>query len=161
MRKDEKLRTIYETIAPYITRTGNNWRDYLTFGARFFKHSFDNMLLIYAQNPDVTMLATTKQWNQAGRYVNSGAKGIAVCEYENARLTIKYLFDISQTNGRAIKPTDWQLTENTKSEISKRLAFSHGFEDGGFPDLLHHLAAEAVSDHYEAYLQDLLSPEYN
>lgn len=155
MRKDEKLRTIYETIAPYITRTGNNWRDYLTFGARFFKHSFDNMLLIYAQNPDVTMLATTKQWNQVGRYVNSGAKGIAVCEYENARLTIKYLFDVSQTNGKEVKATDWQLAQNTKSEISKRLAFSHGFESDGFHDLLHRLAAEAVSDHYEAYLQGL------
>ncbi len=113
------------------------------------------MLLIYAQNPDVTMLATTKQWNQAGRYVNSGSKGIAVCEYENARLTIKYLFDISQTNGREIKPTDWQLAQNTKIEISKRLALSHGFENTSFPDLLHLLAAEAVSDHYEAYMQDL------
>ena len=155
MRKDERLRTIYETIAPYITRTGNNWRDYLTFGARFFKHSFDNILLVYAQNPDVTMLATVKQWYQAGRYVNSGEHGIAVCEYENAKLTIKYLFDISQTNGKEVRATDWQLAESMKSEISERLTSSHGFEKGEFPDLLRRLAAETVSDHYEVSLQDL------
>ena len=33
MRKDERLKTIYETIAPYIMRTEGNWRDYLAFAA--------------------------------------------------------------------------------------------------------------------------------
>ena len=71
MRKDERLRTVYETIAPHITRTEGAWRDYLGFAARFFKHPFDNVLLVYAQSPNVTMLATIKQWNQYGRFVNS------------------------------------------------------------------------------------------
>lgn len=102
MRKDERLKTVYETIAPHVTRTESNWRDYLAFAARFHKHRFDNTLLVYAQNPNVTALASTGQWNKIGRYVNRGAVGIAVCEYENAKLTISHLFDISQTNGRAV-----------------------------------------------------------
>ncbi|MHB8125388.1 MAG: hypothetical protein ACYDEJ_07035 [Desulfitobacteriaceae bacterium] len=155
MRKDERLRTVYETIAPHITRTGGAWRDYLGFAARFFKHPFDNVLLVYAQNPNVTMLATIKQWNQYGRFVNSKENGLAVCEYENAKLSLKHLFDISQTHGREIRATNWQLDGDMKTEMVKRLAFSHGFETSDFSGLLHALAAETVADNYEAYLQDL------
>lgn len=100
MRKDERLKTIYETIAPFVTRSEGAWREYLGFASKIHKHSFDSALLVYAQNPDVTALATVKQWNKTGRYVNKGSSGIAVCEYENASLTVSTLFDISQTNGR-------------------------------------------------------------
>lgn len=51
MRNDERLRTIYEVMAPYIVRNEHNWRDYLAFASQFHKHSFDNILLVYAQ-PD-------------------------------------------------------------------------------------------------------------
>lgn len=74
MKKDERLRTIYEVIAPHVVRSESNWRDYLSFAARFHKHSFDNMLLVYAQKDDVTMLATSRQWNSVGRYINRGGE---------------------------------------------------------------------------------------
>lgn len=155
MKKDERLRTIYEVIAPHVVRSESNWRDYLSFAARFHKHSFDNMLLVYAQKDDVTMLATSRQWNSVGRYINRGEKGIAVCVYENARMTIDHLFDISQTNGRQITPTNWQLTEATRREMAARISYSHGYEAPEFHELLYALAAEAVGDHYEQYLQGL------
>ncbi len=60
MRNDERLRTIYEVMAPYIVRSERNWRDYLAFASRFHKQSFDNILLVYAQDEDVTILATQK-----------------------------------------------------------------------------------------------------
>ena len=161
MRKDERLKTIYETIAPYITRTEGNWRDYLAFAARIHKHRFDNALLVYAQNPNVTVIATTAQWNKTGRYVNKGAVGIAVCEYENARLTLSHLFDISQTNGKAITMTDWQLDTDMRSNITKRLAYAHGYQKTAFPELVTALSAEAVSEHYEGYLQTLKTTAQN
>ena len=101
MRNDERLRTIYEVMAPYIVRSERNWRDYLAFASRFHKQSFDNVLLVYAQDEDVTILATKKQWAGVGRNLISRPKGIAVCVYSNARLTLDYLFDISQTVGDA------------------------------------------------------------
>ena len=52
MRNDERLRTIYEVMAPYIVRSERNWRDYLAFASRFHKQSFDNVLLVYAQDED-------------------------------------------------------------------------------------------------------------
>ena len=161
MRQDERLKTIYETIAPHITRTENNWRDYLDFAAHFHKHRFDNVLLVYAQNPNVTALATTEQWNNTGRYINKYAKGIAVCEYENAKLTISHLFDYSQTNGKTVVMTDWQLNENMRSEVTKRLAYAHGYQTAAFPELILGLSAEAVSENYDGYLQTLKTTAQN
>lgn len=98
MRNDERLRTIYEVMAPYIVRNEHNWRDYLAFASQFHKHSFDNILLVYAQDEDVSILATRKQWAAIGRNLIPRAKGVAVCVYRNAKLTLDYLFDVSQTN---------------------------------------------------------------
>lgn len=161
MRKDERLKTIYETIAPHITRTEGNWRDYLTFAARFHKHSFDNALLVYAQNSNVTALASTAQWNKIGRYINKGAVGIAVCEYENAKLTLSHLFDVTQTNGKSVTMTDWQLDEDMRSELTKRLAYAHGYQTAAFPELILGLSAEAVSENYDGYLQTLKTTAQN
>lgn len=97
MRSDERLRAIYEVMAPYIVRNEHNWRDYLAFASQFHKHSFDNILLVYAQDENVSILATKKQWAGIGRNLIHRAKGIAVCVYRNARLTLDYLFDVSQT----------------------------------------------------------------
>jgi len=154
LRKDERLRTVYETIAPHITRTEGAWRDYLGFAARLYKYSFDNALLVYAQNPNVTMLATTPIWNKFGRYINKGAIGLAVCEYDNARLTIKHLFDISQTNGREIIPTNWQLDDKMKAELTSRLSYAHNLTSSDFTECLNQLAEEAVAERLDDYLQD-------
>lgn len=155
MRNDERLRTIYEVMAPYIVRSERNWRDYLAFASRFHKQSFDNILLVYAQDEDVTILASKKQWASVGRNLISRPKGIAVCVYSNARLTLDYLFDISQTVGREIHPTNWRLSDEMQKALGERLTFSHGFQAQPFPDLLYALARESVNDNYEHYLQGL------
>ncbi|MFR3484866.1 MAG: ParB N-terminal domain-containing protein, partial [Clostridia bacterium] len=113
------------------------------------------ILLVYAQDEDVTILATKKQWAGVGRNLISRPKGIAVCVYSNARLTLDYLFDISQTMGKEIHPTNWQLSDEMQKALGERLTFSHGFQTQPFPDLLYALAREAVNDNYEHYLQGL------
>lgn len=127
MRNDERLRTIYEVMAPYIVRNEHNWRDYLAFASQFHKHSFDNILLVYAQDEDVSILATRKQWATIGRNLIPRAKGVAVCVYRNAKLTLDYLFDVSQTTGKEIHPTDWQLSDEMKKTLTERLSYAHGF----------------------------------
>lgn len=132
MRNDERLRTIYEVMAPYIVRNEHNWRDYLAFASQFHKHSFDNILLVYAQDEDVSILATRKQWAAIGRNLIPRAKGVAVCVYRNAKLTLDYLFDVSQTTGKEIHPTDWQLSDEMKKALTERLSYAHGFPQAGF-----------------------------
>lgn len=155
MRNNERLRTIYEVMAPYIVRNEHNWRDYLAFASQFHKHSFDNILLVYAQDEDVSILATRKQWAAIGRNLIPRAKGVAVCVYRNAKLTLDYLFDVSQTTGKEIHPTDWQLSDEMKEALTERLSYAHGFPKQGFSQALYALASESVADNYNHFLQEL------
>jgi len=155
LRNDERLRTIYEVMAPYIVRNEHNWRDYLAFASQFHKHSFDNILLVYAQDEDVSILATRKQWAAIGRNLIPRAKGVAVCVYRNAKLTLDYLFDVSQTTGKEIHPTDWQLSDEMKEALTERLSYAHGFPKQGFSQALYALASESVADNYNHFLQEL------
>ena len=155
MRNDERLRTIYEVMAPYIVRNEHNWRDYLAFASQFHKHSFDNILLVYAQDEDVSILATRKQWAAIGRNLIPRAKGVAVCVYRNAKLTLDYLFDVSQTTGKEIHPTDWQLSDEMKKALTERLSYAHGFPKQDFPQALYAMASESVADNYNHFLQEL------
>ena len=161
MRKDERLKTIYETIAPHVTRSEGAWRDYLEFASKFFKYGFDNALLVYAQNPNVTMLAPTAVWNKIGRYVNKGATGIAVCEYENAKLTVKYLFDVTQTNGRNVVATNWALDEEMKTLLEQRLSYGHSIKSSGFEDAIRQVSYEAVIENLDDHLQNFQSDMEN
>lgn len=155
MRNDERLRTIHEVMAPYIVRNEHNWRDYLAFASQFHKHSFDNILLVYAQDEDVSILATRKQWAAIGRNLIPRAKGVAVCVYRNAKLTLDYLFDVSQTTGKEIHPTDWQLSDEMKEALTERLSYAHGFPKQGFSQALYAMASESVADNYNHFLQEL------
>lgn len=155
MRNDERLRTIYEVMAPYIVRNEHNWRDYLAFASQFHKHSFDNILLVYAQDEDVSILATRRQWAAIGRNLIPRAKGVAVCVYRNAKLTLDYLFDVSQTTGKEIHPTDWQLSDEIKKALTERLSYAHGFPKQDFPQALYAMASESVAENYNHFLQEL------
>ena len=155
MRNDERLRTIYEVMAPYIVRNEHNWRDYLAFASQFHKHSFDNILLVYAQDEDVSILATQKQWASIGRNLIPRAKGVAVCVYRNAELTLDYLFDVGQTTGKEIHPTDWQLSDEMKEALTERLSYAHGFPNQGFSQALYAMASESVAENYNHFLQEL------
>ena len=154
MRLDEKLKIIYETIAPAITRTEEEWKDYLRFGSAVYKHQFDNALLVYAQNPKATMLATFDIWTspKVTRSVNSGAKGIAVCEYANSKHTVKHLFDISQTNGAKI-PDVWKLDDELRQGLIYRLAYNHDTPANNFTECISQIAADSIAENLDGYLQ--------
>lgn len=161
MRTDERLKTIYETAARMIMRNESAWKDFLSFTARIHKHSFDNALLVYAQNPDITTIASLQQWNKVGRNVNRGEKGIAVCEYKEAKLTLSYLFDISQTHGKELNITDWQLDDEMKSEIAKRLNLADGLTAVGFADTVATLAVKKANEQYEGCLRSVMANSQN
>ena len=161
MRPYEKLKTVYETASRMIVRSEAAWKDYLSFAARFHKYSFDNALLVYAQNPDVIALASIPQWKKVGRNVNKGSKGIAVCEYENAKLTLSYLFDISQTGGREIKFLNWQLDDNMKSEVAERLIRADDLTATNFNEAITELAGENANENYESCLRSVMANSEN
>ena len=156
MRLDEKLKVIYETIAPTITRSEEAWKAYLRFGSAVYKHPFDNALLVYAQNPKATMLATFDTWKnpKVGRSVNKDEKGIAVCEYRNASLTVKHLFDVSQTGGKTV-PAVWKLDERLEAGLLNRLTHSRNIKADTLADCIGQIARGALAGKADEYLRGI------
>ena len=156
MRIEQKLKTIYETIAPTITRSEEAWKAYLRFSSAVYKHPFDNALLVYAQSPKATMLATFDTWTSAkvGRSINKGEKGIAVCEYNNAGPTVKHLFDVTQTSGKNM-PAVWTATDEVKAGLLKRLTQSRGIQSDSLVDCIHQLVANSIADHIDGLVKGL------
>ena len=75
-RKDKisEAKTIYEIELSAMLNDTERWRKFLEFSSEFYKYSFVENLLMFAQRPEVTMCATMEQWNSVGRWVNRGAK---------------------------------------------------------------------------------------
>jgi hypothetical protein len=154
MRLDEKLKLIYEAIAPTITRTEDSWKEYLRFGSAIYKHPFDNALLVYAQNPNATMLATYDVWNnpKVKRFVRRGEKGIAVCDYNDAKLSIKHLFDISQTNGSKV-PEVWKLDDELRQGLANRLIYNHDLQTGSLLTCIEQIVGSIIAETIDDYIQ--------
>lgn len=88
----------------------------LAFRRTFHTYSINNALLIAIQKPEATLVAGYKAWQQKGRQVRKGEKGIAILaplmrkfkddngdeEVRPVGFRTTYVFDVSQTDGEAI-----------------------------------------------------------
>lgn len=82
-----------------ITESSENWIKFLNTASNNYKYSFNEQVLIYAQKPNATACADIETWNKRlKRWVNKGAKGIALISIENGRNVLRHVFDISDTH---------------------------------------------------------------
>lgn len=117
----------------------DKFKDYLQTMSKFHNYSIRNIMLIKAEKPDATYVAGFKAWDKKfGRHVKKGEKGIPIIGYtpktvrkeekkinekgkEETVLTKKiipwykivYVYDISQTYGRALP----KLIENLQGKV--------------------------------------------
>lgn len=124
MTKVTTLADIYKLSVQEYTKTPAEWRGLLSCLARFYKRSFDNAVLIYAQKPNATQLATFDEWHdpRINRNINKGAKGIGVIDMSNPKASIKYLFDLTDTNGnwdsfRNLQRYHWELEDQYRPSL--------------------------------------------
>ena len=80
MSNADKIKAALEEIAKGLAtiNTNEDWIHFLSFQAQFYNYSFGNAMLIYIQRPDATYVKGYKAWNQIGRHVVKGAKGIGI-----------------------------------------------------------------------------------
>ena len=80
MSNQDKIKTALERIDQGLAtiNTNEDWIRFLTFQSQFYNYSFGNAMLIYTQRPDATFVKGCKAWNQLGRYVKKGSKGIGI-----------------------------------------------------------------------------------
>ena len=124
------------------------------------------MVLIHAQRPDATACAPIELWNNAfKRWVNKGAKGIAIIDDSGQKPTLRYVFDVSDTNTRYNIPFRfWQTKPEYEAQIIEELQNRFGdigVEDADFSSAVLGIAINAVSDNYDDYKNELLKAAGN
>ena len=79
-KNQEKIKAALDRIdnAVESINTDKDWLNYLCFQSKFYNYSYGNTILIYSQNPEATYVRGYKAWNQLGRYVKQGSKGLAI-----------------------------------------------------------------------------------
>ncbi|MEK4181696.1 SNF2-related protein [Aeribacillus sp. FSL K6-1121] len=116
-----------------IVETGDNWISFLDSACYTNKYSFQNQLLIYAQRPTATAVASMDLWNKRfHRWVNKGAKGIQILDHSSYPPKIRYVFDISDTHKTKYTTQDATIWKFNKDQHETVLA---GLEiDRGLPN---------------------------
>ena len=119
---------------------------YLATMARFHSYSFGNILQIARQKPDAQRVAGLRAWNELGRFVKKGEKGIQILApmigYRRSRkdaaaeqepetkpqsvligFRAVYVFDVTQTEGADLPELDHSISGEVGEHRDRLIAF--------------------------------------
>ena len=159
-----KFQFITELYSRTLTRlTGDyeSWTGFLRAACYNYKCPFDEQVLIYAQRPDATAVLELEKWNrQFGRWVNTGATGIAVIDEAYGKGRLKHYFDITDTHTTPVsRPVPiWTMEAAYTEQVIETLEAIFGTlaEKDTLPDAILSASRNAVADNARDYLRDLL-----
>lgn len=157
-----KLRLITDLYGETLTQISKNpddWMSFLECAAMNYKYPFNDQVLIYAQRPEAVACAKIEAWNkQVGRWVNRGAKGIALLSEDNGYTNLRYVFDIADTNSKFGKSFRlWSVPKPYELDIIESLENKYGeLEDKSSLGLaIKSVSKILVEDNMQDYLEDL------
>ena len=161
MARLDEIRGLAEYHAAHISSSPRDWMNYLDTAARLYRYPFMDQLLIHAQRPKATACASLELWNEKMlRWVNRGAKGIALLDETMQKTRLRYVFDIQDTHkvkgGRT--PYLWRLQEKQQEELLNHLEEVYGLEakdTGNLSDALMATAKYMVEENLDEYLDGL------
>ena len=162
-RKFGLISELYERTCFAVTDNPVNWQSFLKTAGRNFRLRFDEQLLIYAQRPDATAVLEIERWNGTfGRWVNRGAKGIAVFEdADRNRQRLIHYFDISDTHeSRYSRPVPiWEMRPEYEAEVIETLENTFGAvnDTTSIENVVKESIANAVEDNIADYISDFMS----
>ena len=158
--KYQFISALSEQAAKDVAGSPKRWMGYLDTASRLYRYPFNEQLLIHAQRPDATACASLEMWNEKiGRWVNRGAKGIALIDDSSDLPRLKYVFDISDThrlpNGK--DPYLWQLREEDRQTVVEYLKEHYAIDTqfDNLSDVLRQVAMETVIDNLPDCLGNL------
>ena len=160
--KYKLISELYDRTCNTVVANPQSWQKYLDSACRNYKLRFDEQLLIFAQRPDATAVLEIERWNTSfGRWVNKGAKGIAVFEDANrSRQRLIHYFDISDTHeSRYSRPVPiWKMKDGYTDSVIETLESSFGELErkNSLGNAIMSAAQNAVEDNLPDYLSDLI-----
>lgn len=129
-RKYDLISELYDRTCKTVVANSESWQAFLRSACMNYKLRFDEQLLVYAQRPDATAVLEIERWNNNfARWVNRGARGIAVFADENReRQRLKHYFDISDTHeSRYSRPVPiWQMKDEYSADVIDTLENTFG-----------------------------------
>ena len=153
-RVKQALETLEKGIDAILTAEG--FASYLQMMARLTHYSAGNLALIYTQCPDATQVAGYRKWQEVGRQVRKGEKGITILvphkwkvpaetEEDEDRVLVRgfgtgTVFDIAATDGPPLPELPVAEPVDGASDVGMRL----------FIDLLDYLGTQGVPVSREA-----------
>ena len=157
--KFQLITELYDQTVQSVTGSYQSWTGFLRAACYNYKCPFDEQLLIYAQRPDATAVLEMERWNrQFGRWVNRGAKSIAVFG-DDGQNCLKLYFDVSDTHAsRFARPLPiWTMHPAFEPEVIETLEATFGnlAEKENLADAVRSACHNAVADNITDYLQDL------
>ena len=160
-RKYDLISELYNRTCKTVVSNPQNWQAFLASACRNYKLRYDEQLLVYAQRPDATAVLEIEQWNKIfGRWVNRGARGIAVFADENrSRQRLTHYFDISDTHESRYSRTVpiWDMRQEYEADVIETLESTFGEIENksSLAEAIMGATRNAAEDNIPDYLQDL------
>ena len=162
MAKLNNIRNLAYSQAGSVSSSPQDWMRFMDTASRMYRYSFLEQLLIYAQRPEATACATLETWNQkVGRWVNRGAKGIALIDDTTQPERLRYVFDIADTHAvrGAPDPYIWRLDDRHKEWFLAYLSSTYNLPDVSSIMLALEQVAEQVTEEYMEDAMDGIEQE--
>ena len=148
-----------EDTAKGLTGSHERWTAFLTTAARVYKYPYTEQLMIFAQRPDAMACAEYGLWtNTMRRYVRRGSKGIALIDTSGPDPRIRYVFDVSDTGGRADSrtPNLWKMEDRHVNEVAAMLQSEYGADEPLLDQQFDTVAIRLAAQYWEEHKRDIL-----
>ena len=150
---------LYTETLDNFNRNTDSWLSFLDCASMNYKYPFQDQVLIYAQKPTARACADIETWNRTlKRWVNKGAKGIALLTEENGYPHLKYVFDVADTNSRYNNQIKlWSVNPKYEPDIIEAMENKYGELDNkeNLSQALISVANIMVDDNIEEYLTEI------
>ena len=156
------MEQLTEEVAKDVAASPQEWMRFLDTASRLYKYTFPEQLLIYAQRPEATAVASMEIWNQKMyRWIKKGSKGIALIDNTSRPKTkLRYVFDVQDTykvRNLGKDPQLWNLPVKGEHLVADYLQEQLSLEDteGGLAESLHQAAKESMQEWLPDALEEL------
>lgn len=163
----ELISALYDDVSKDVIRSPSNWQEFLKSSCNNYGLHFSEQLLVYAQKPDAVAVLPMASWNRKfGRWVNKGAKGIALFDVSNRNYPrLKYVFDVSDTHEgeQAKEVTIWHMKDEYTDNVIKTLENVFGAVDdkSDLSSAVISACENAVSNNLSDYLFELCGAKHD
>lgn len=163
--KLQQIKDLSFETSKEITSTPEKWLEFLDTASNNYKYSFQDQVLIYAQRPDATACADINTWNtRLHRWIQKGAKGIALITNDGTSNSLRHVFDISDTYDKFGRNVFiWKNNHKLDNEIIEDLENKFGTLEikDDLAQAIFSTASNLVEDNIQDYLKEIQDIKYD